>query len=127
MSVDRGIRLRGAASLHLERSSQQRFNYLLAKHNTGRHRTQTLRRGLVTARNSLSLDESFAAQLFQVVRGVARPILGLALPALCANLGSELRSGESLRCQRQAHHSFDHPSHPSLIEIDPAYTAAPYH
>jgi hypothetical protein len=49
------------------------------------YRTQTVRRGFVPARNSFSLDESLAAQPFQVVSGMARRILGLALPALCAN------------------------------------------
>src|SRR5438046_3102709 len=80
------MRLRRVASLHLQRSSQQRFHDLLAKHDTGRHRTQTLWRGFVTARNSLSLNQSLAAQFFEIVSGLARSILGLALPALCANL-----------------------------------------
>ena len=82
---------------HMQRSGQQWPNYLLAKHDTGRHGTQPLRRGLVPARNSLVLDESLATQLFQVVSSLARPVRWIY--SACLLFGLDLEEQQRSRFQ----------------------------
>ena len=73
---------------------KQRLDGFLLEHEQGGDRPQTGRHYLVAARRADPLDDIFAAQLLQIVRGLAGAVGGGALIAKCANLIGQAGGGE---------------------------------
>jgi hypothetical protein len=58
---------------------EQRFDGFLSEHEQGSDRPQTGRKGLVATRRADPLDDLFAAEFLQIVRGLAGTVGGWTL------------------------------------------------
>ncbi len=86
VAVDRSWVLSSAGGTDVLSGCKQRLDGFRLEHEQSGDRAQTGRHYLVATRRADPLDDIFAAQLLQIVRGLAGTVGGWALIAECANL-----------------------------------------
>jgi hypothetical protein len=102
------------------RRREQWLDGFVTENDERSHRPQAAGKCFIAARAADAGDDVLAAQLFQVISGLAGTVLCVVLVTDGTHPGGDIGGGEAAGRGRQGDDRLDHRAHAGLVEIDAA-------